>query len=87
MPRTGEGVDQRERLLRDDPDVTPLLAEEGVRVWVTDGMGSAWQLWGRMHVELAERLGLTQVCLSRLASVALRTDDVTVDVNERPVVS
>ena len=65
----GDAVDHLERLLGDDPEVALLLAEERLRVRVTDGMQQARQLRGFTQAELAERMGISQGRVSRLESV------------------
>ena len=65
----GDAVDHLERLLGDDPEVALLLAQERLRVRVTDGMQQARQLRGLTQVELAERMGISQGRVSRLESV------------------
>jgi len=67
--RTGDAVDHLERLLGDDPEVAMLLAQERLRVRVTDGMQQARQLRGLTQAELAERMGISQGRVSRLESV------------------
>ncbi len=67
--RRGDAVDHLERLVGDDPEVALLLAQERLRVRVTDGMQQARQLGGLTQVELAERMGISQGRVSRLESV------------------
>jgi predicted XRE-type DNA-binding protein len=67
--RPGDAVDHLERLLGDDPEVATLLAQERLRVRVTDGMQQARQLRGFTQAELAERMGISQGRVSRLESV------------------
>ena len=67
--RLGDAVDHLEHLLGDDPEVALLLAQERVRVRVTDGMQQARQLRGLTQAELAERMGISQGRVSRLESV------------------
>ncbi len=67
--RRGDAVDHLERLVGDDPEVALLLAQERLRVRVTDGMQQARQLRGLTQVELAERMGISQGRVSRLESV------------------
>ncbi len=69
VARPGDAVDHLERLVCDDPAAALLLAQERVRVRVTDGMRRARQLGGLTQVELAERMGITQGRVSRLESV------------------
>jgi len=65
----GDAVDHLRRLVGDDPEVALLLAQERLRVRVTDGMQQARQLRGLTQVELAERMGISQGRVSRLESV------------------
>ena len=65
----GDAVDHLERLLGDDPDVALLLAQERLRVRVTDGMRRARQVRGLSQADLAERMGISQGRVSRLESV------------------
>lgn len=65
----GDAVDHLQRLVGDDPEVALLLAQERLRVRVTDGMQQARQLRGLTQVELAERMGISQGRVSRLESV------------------
>jgi predicted XRE-type DNA-binding protein len=67
--RPGDAVDHLERLIGDDPEVALLLAQERLRVRVTDGMQRARQLRGLTQVDLAKRMGITQGRVSRLESV------------------
>ena len=67
--RRGDAVDHLQRLVGDDPEVALLLAQERLRVRVTDGMQQARQLRGLTQVELAERMGISQGRVSRLESV------------------
>ena len=67
--RRGDAVDHLERLVGDDPEGALLLAQERLRVRVTDGMQQARQLRGLTQVELAERMGISQGRVSRLESV------------------
>jgi len=66
--RCGDAVDHLERLVGDDPEVALLLAQERLRVRLTDGMQQARQVRGLTQVELAERMGITQGRVSRLES-------------------
>jgi DNA-binding XRE family transcriptional regulator len=66
---TGDAVDHLERLVGDDPELALLLAQERLRVRVTDGMQRARQLRGLTQAELAERMGISQGRVSRLESV------------------
>jgi len=65
----GDAVDHLERLLGDDPEAALLLAQERLRVQVTDGMRRARQLRGLSQAELAERMGISQGRVSRVESV------------------
>ena len=65
----GDAVDHLERLLGDDPEAALLLAQERLRVHVTDGMRRARQLRGLSQAELAERMGISQGRVSRIESV------------------
>jgi DNA-binding XRE family transcriptional regulator len=65
----GDAVDHLERLVGDDPELALLLAQERLRVRVTDGMQRARQLRGLTQAELAERMGISQGRVSRLESV------------------
>jgi DNA-binding XRE family transcriptional regulator len=67
--RPGDAVDHLERLVGDDPELALLLAQERLRVRVTDGMQRARQLRGLTQAELAERMGISQGRVSRLESV------------------
>jgi DNA-binding XRE family transcriptional regulator len=67
--RPGDAVDHLRRLVGDDPEVALLLAQERLRVRVTDGMQQARQARGLTQVELAERMGISQGRVSRLESV------------------
>lgn len=67
--RRGDAVDHLRRLVGDDPEVALLLAQERLRVRVTDGMRRARQLRGLSQAELAERMGISQGRVSRLESV------------------
>jgi predicted XRE-type DNA-binding protein len=67
--RPGDAVDHLERLLGNDPEVALLLAQERLRVRVTDGMRRARQLRGLSQADLAERMGITQGRVSRIESV------------------
>jgi hypothetical protein len=61
----GDAVDHLERLVGDDPEVALLLAQERLRVRVTDGMRRARQLRGLSQADLAERMGISQGRVSR----------------------
>ena len=52
-----------------DPELGLLLAQEEVRVRVTDGMRQARQLCGLNQADLAERMGISQGRVSHLESV------------------
>ena len=67
--RRGDAVDHLRRLVGDDPEVALLLAQERLRVRVTDGMRRARQLRGLSQADLAERMGISQGRVSRLESV------------------
>ena len=67
--RPGDAVDHLRRLVGDDPEVALLLAQERLRVRVTDGMQQARQARGLTQVELAERMGISQGRVSRLENV------------------
>jgi DNA-binding XRE family transcriptional regulator len=67
--RRGDAVDHLERLVGDDPELALLLAQERLRVRLTDGMQRARQLRGLTQAELAERMGISQGRVSRLESV------------------
>ena len=66
--RVDDAVDHLERLVADDPEVALLLAQERLRVRVTDAMQQARQHRGLTQTELAERMGITQGRVSRLES-------------------
>jgi predicted XRE-type DNA-binding protein len=67
--RPGDAVDHLRRLVGDDPEVALLLAQERLRVRVTNGMLQARQARGLTQVELAESMGISQGRVSRLESV------------------
>jgi len=52
-----------------DPEVQLLLAQERLRVRLTDGMRQARQLAGLTQADLAARMGISQGRVSRLESV------------------
>jgi transcriptional regulator with XRE-family HTH domain len=56
-------------LIGDDPELGLLLAQEQVRVRVTDGMRLARQLRGLNQAELAKLMGISQGRVSRIESV------------------
>ena len=65
----GDAIDHLRRLVGDDPEVALLLAQERLRVRVTDGMRRARQVRGLSQADLAERMGISQGRVSRLESV------------------
>lgn len=67
--RRGDAIDHLRRLVGDDPEVALLLAQERLRVRVTDGMRRARQVRGLSQADLAERMGISQGRVSRLESV------------------
>ena len=67
--RIADAVDHLNRLVGDDPEVGLLLAQERLRVRVTDGMQQARQVRELTQVWLAERRGISQGRVSRLESV------------------
>jgi transcriptional regulator with XRE-family HTH domain len=69
ITHAGEAVEHLARLVGNDPELALLLAQEEVRVRVTDGMRQVRQLRGLNQVDLAERMGISQGRVSRLESV------------------
>lgn len=66
--RLGDAVEHLERLVGEDPELVLSLAQERLRVRVTDAMQQARQLQGLTQAGLAERMGITQGRVSRLES-------------------
>jgi transcriptional regulator with XRE-family HTH domain len=69
ITHVGDAVDHLARLIGDDPDLALLLAQEEVRVRVTDGMRQARQLLDLSQADLAKLMGISQGRVSRLESV------------------
>lgn len=69
ITHAGDALDHLSRLVGDDPELALLLAQEEVRVRVTDGMRQARQLRGLNQAELGKRMGISQGRVSRLESV------------------
>lgn len=62
-------VEHLSALIPDDNDTLRLVAQERLRVWITDGLRRLRQIRGLSQSDLAERLGITQARVSRLESV------------------
>ncbi len=69
ITHVGDAVNHLERLIGDDPELALLLAQEEVRVRVTDGMRRARQLRDLNQADLANLMGISQGRVSRLESV------------------
>ncbi len=67
--RIGDAVDHLAPVIGDDPEIQLLLAQERLRVQLTDGMRQVRQLAGLTQADLAARMGISQGRVSRLESV------------------
>lgn len=66
---SGNAVNHLASVVGQDPETDLFLAQERLRVQVTDAMRQARQLKGLTQVDLASRMGISQGRVSRLESV------------------